>query len=184
MNFTGGPGGIIGRGYVVEFWIKLDRLNEFCAISPSKYKYYFIGDPHVLYYDPTDAGNTSTLNNSNFGYNIYYQLLTMPSVKVKLTNLSQFNWNHVSIHVDLVNRNLKVITNFNYFNPEVKIEKISSGINLNFSRIMFCSNSNCNTLFPGYLTNIEWGAAFYKNIRISDGINYNPWTSLDYYSST
>jgi len=184
MLFPSGNGSIFERGYTIEFWIKIDRQNEFCKPTPPNLKYYFIGDPHVIYNDPQDTSISDRINNSNLGYNLYYQLLTMPQVKVRLTNISQFNWNHVAIHVDLVNRNLRVYTNFNFFNPEVKLDNIVPNIDLNFYRIIFCSTSNCIKNQTNYLTNIAWGAAFYKFIRVNDGINYNPWDGLEYLSST
>jgi len=183
MTFPNGNGSVLGRGYTVEFWMKIDRLNEFCKTDNPKLKYYFIGDPHVIYNDPRDTSVSERVNNSNLGYNLYYQLLSSPLVKVRLRNISQFNWNHVSIHVDLLNRNLRVYTNFNLWDPEVKLDNIHPSVDLGFNRVVFCSTSECIRNSSNYLTNIAWGAAFYKFIRVSDGINYNPWDSLEYYSS-
>jgi len=184
LSFPSGSGSLLGRGYTVEFWMKIDRLNEFCKVESGKLKYYFIADPHVIYFDPADLSVTDSVNNSNLGYNLYYQLLTNPLIKVRLTNISQFNWNHIAIHVDLISRNLRVITNFNIFTPEVKVDNINTFYKLEFNRIVFCSNSDCIKNTNGYLTNIAWGAAFYKSIRVSDGINYNPSNSIEYHSST
>lgn len=184
MTFPAGNGSILGRGYTIDFWFKIDRLNEFCATPNGKIKYYFVGDPHVIYYDASDTTITDKINNSNLGYNLYYRLLSFSSVKVKLTNISQFNWNHVSIHVDLLNRKLRLYTNYNLFSPDFILDNIPNSVDLSFNKIAFCSSSSCISSPSGYLTDIHWGAAFYKNLRISDGINYNPWNALENYSNT
>lgn len=181
ISYPAGSGSIFGRGYTLDFWIKIDRVNEFCTQPAGTLKYYFIGDPHAIYFDPNDTSTTAATQKTNLGYNIYYQLFGLPNSKVKLVNFSQFNWNHISIHVDLVNRNLRVYTNFNFYYPEVKLDNIPSGVDISFNRLVFCSKSSCIT--SGYFNNIFWGAAYYKDLKINDGINYNPFASVDDYSS-
>lgn len=176
--------------YTLEFWIKLDRLNEFCK-TPEFYskKYYFIADPHIIYAEPislTSVTSTNQTFNKNFGYNIYYQLLTSLNYKIQLTNFSQFNWNHVLIHFDSVKRNFKVVTNFNYYTPSFQLINANSAINFTLQKLVFCSNNAfCSAASnKEYLTNIVWGAAFYKDIRISDGTNWNFFNSQEYQSGT
>lgn len=149
-------------------------------IAPNR-KYYFIGDPHIIYYQ-ADSTTTTATDNSNLTYSLYYELATWtnPATKVKLTGISQFNWNHISIHADLINRDLQVITNYNNFNPAVLLNKIPSFVDLDFKRIMFCSR-NC-TPSNSLIKNINWGAAWYKSITVSDGINFNQWVAIDYAS--
>jgi hypothetical protein len=183
MSFPSGFGSIFGRGYTLEFWIKIDRENETCKINSPNRKFYFIGDPHLIYYE-ADSTTTVTSDNSNLTYSLFYELVTWksnnPITKVKITGFTQFNWNHVSIHADLVNRNLFVVVNYNTFNPIAKYTNIPSNIDLGLKRILFCSN-NC-TPSNSEINNINWGAAWYKSIFVADGINYNPWTSIDAYS--
>ena len=163
--------------------MKIDRQNEFCTVIAPNKKYYFIGDPHLIYYE-ADSTTTASSDNSNLTYSLYYELVTWKSInpptKIKLTGISQFNWNHISIHADLVNRNLNVVTNYNNFNPAVKFTNVPSFVDLTFKKIMFCSR-NC-TPSNDAISNINWGAAWYKSITVADGINYNPWTAIDYSS--
>lgn len=183
LTFPSGMGSILGRGYTVEFWIKLDRQNEFCTVTAPNRKYYFIADPHVFYYE-ADSTTTTTSDNSNLTYSLYYELVTWksinPATKVKLTGFTQFNWNHISIHADLVHRNYQVVVNYNNFNPAFKLDNIPNFVDLSFKKIMFCSN-NC-TPSNSLIKNINWGAAWYKSITVADGINYNQWSAVDYAS--
>ena len=179
MTFPSGMGSAFGRGYTVEFWIKIDRQNEFCnVVSPNK-KFYFIADPHVIYYEAS-ASTTAATDKGNLTYSLYYELVTWasPSAKVKLIGVSQYNWTHISIHVDLVNRSSQVVVNYNNFNPAVKFTNILPNVSLDFKKIMFCS-TNC-TPSNSPINNINWGAAWYKSITASDGINYNQWVAKDY----
>jgi hypothetical protein len=180
ISFPSGFGSILGRGYTLEFWFKIDRENEFCKVSPPNRKYYFIGDPHIIYYEADSTTSTSS-DNSNLTYSLFYELVTWKSInprtKIKITGISQFNWNHVSIHADLVNRNLNIVINYNTFNPIVKFVNIPSNIELDLKRISFCSR-NC-TPANSDISFINWGAAWYKSITVSDGINYNPWNAID-----
>lgn len=161
--------------------MKIDRKNEFCTVTSPNRKYYFIGDPHIIYYE-ADSTTTTATDNANLTYSLYYELVTwtVPGAKVKLTGISQFNWNHISIHADLLNRKLDIAINYNTFNPAVKFRNIPNGVDLSFRKIMFCSN-NC-TPSNSIIKNINWGAAWYKSIRVADGINFNPWGALDYSS--
>jgi hypothetical protein len=181
MTFSSGSGSSLGRGYTVEFWIKIDRQNEFCTVTSPNKKFYFIGDPHVIYYK-ADSTTTSSTDNGNLTYSLYYELITwkVPSAKVKLTGVSQFNWNHISIHVDLLKKNSQVVVNYNNFNPAVKYTNIPSNVDLSFKKIMFCS-TNC-TAPNSDLKYIQWGAAWYRSITVADGINYNQWVAKDYAS--
>ena len=181
MTFPSGAGSSFGRGYTVEFWIKIDRQNEFCTVTSPNKKYYFIGDPHVIYYK-SDSTTTSSTDNGNLTYSLYYELVTwkVPAATVKLVGVSQFNWNHISIHVDLLAHNSQVVVNYNNFNPAVKYTGIPTNVDLNFKKIMFCS-TNC-TPSNSDIKNINWGAAWYKSITVADGINYNQWVAKDYAS--
>lgn len=151
-------------------------------------KYYFIADPHAFYSDNISLTKTTSSNtsyNKNNGYPIYYQLLSSPSIRVQLKNFSQFNWNHVLIHVNTVKRSLRLVTNFNYYYPEIFLESINTVTNINLQRLVFCSNNEkCNAKSIDYLPNVYWGAAYYKDIRISDGINWNFFNTQEYINNS
>ena len=79
MTFPSGLGSIFGRGYTLEFWMKIDRQNEFCTVIAPNKKYYFIGDPHLIYYE-ADSTTTASSDNSNLTYSLYYELVTWKSI--------------------------------------------------------------------------------------------------------
>lgn len=175
-----------GGSYILEFWIKLDRINEFCKLPDfALKKYYFIADPHVIYSDNISLTKVTSANqnfNKNMGYPIYYQLLSNPLVKVQLQNFSQFNWNHILIHVNTVKRTLRVVTNFNYYYPDILIDPVNTVTDINLNKFAFCSNNvGCAASYnKEYLNNVYWGAAFYKDIRVSEGINWNFFNTQEY----
>lgn len=148
-------------------------------------KYYLIADPHVIYSDNISLSQISSTNRNfsrNTNYPVYYQLLTNPNTKVQLKGFSQFNWNHILIHVDKVKRTLRVVTNFNYYTPDISIDPVNPSIDTSLKRLVFCSkDSDCpaSSINNKYLYNIFWGAAFYKDLRISEGINSNFFVSQE-----
>lgn len=175
--------------FTLDFWIKLDRVNEFCKIPDNFKKYYFIADPHVIYAEPVSLQNISLTNqafNQNNGYTVYYQMLTRPAIKVQLKFFSQFNWNHVLLHVNYQKKIFRLITNFNYYTPDYSLNDFDSTFEANsqIQKIFFCSNNEfCGALANRqYLNNISWGAAYYKDLRLSEGFNWNFFTSQEFIS--
>ena len=152
-------------------------------------KYYFIADPHVIYSEPislTSISSSNTSFNKNMEYAIYYQMLSRTSIKFQLKNISQFNWNHILIHSNFKTRSFKVVTNFNYYYPEFSMDNFDSSydLNLQLQKTIFCSNNEfCGGLTnKAYLNNVFWGAAFYKDLRLSEGTNWNFFNSQEYIS--
>lgn len=169
------------QNYVISFWIKLDRQNEFCFPTntgdPTSLdytsKYYFIAYPHALTYDLTAV--PSATDKVNLGYKIYYQQLNNTSNKVVISNFSQYNWNHVSLEFNSLSKTFRVIINYNYFTPELLIENVAIPSNFFFTKLIFCSNIiNCNIFPLQYLQSpgekFIWGAAFYRNLSIHDSL--------------
>lgn len=109
-------------------------------------------------------------------------MLSKPQVKVELKNFSQFNWNHFLIHVNYVKRSFRVVTNFNYYNADFASEGFDSDleIKLQSKNIIFCSNNDFCDVDKSYLNNVAWGAAFYKDLRLSDGAKWNFFSSQVY----
>lgn len=178
--------------YTLEFWIKLDRLNEFCKIPDNFKKYYFIADPHVIYSEPLSLSSVNSSTNPTFnkntGYAIYYQMISRPAIKVQLKNFSQFNWNHVLIHSNYQKKVFRVITNFNFYNPDYALDNFDNVFEINSQnqKIIFCSkDSFCSALGNRlYLTNVAWGAAYYKDLRLSEGTNWNFFIAQEYISGS
>lgn len=174
-----------GGSYTLEFWIKLDRINEFCKIPDNFKKYYFISDPHSIYAEPVSLTTIKEDNqdfNRNNGYKVYYQMLSNPEIKVELKNFSQFNWNHVLIHMNNVSKNFRVVTNFNYYNADYAVDGFDFGFETKAKskNIIFCSNNQFCNVDKKYLDNIAWGAAFYKDLRLSEGTTWNFFSSQEY----
>lgn len=80
----------------------------------------------------------------------------------------------------------KIITNFNYYNPDISISSwdLNFPNNIAMQKLIFCSNDTlCAALTNRYyLTNVFWGAAFYKNMRLNEGNNWNFFSSTEYIS--
>lgn len=160
------------QNYSISFWIKLDRQNEFCS-SDATTKYYFLGYPHAIYND-----FSSVASRSNFGYNMYYQLLTNSNTKVLISNFSQYNWNHINIEFNSIAKTFKLIVNYNYFTPEISIENVTSVSSMIFTKLIFCPNKMfCNISPAQFLINSSekfiWGSAFYKGLIIDDSSSSN-----------
>jgi hypothetical protein len=160
------------QNYSISFWIKLDRQNEFCSSDATK-KYYFLAYPHSLYND-----FSSSNDRTNFGYKMYYQLLTNSNTKILISNFSQYNWNHIQIEFNSISKTFKLIINYNYFTPEITIENVSSLRTMIFTKLIFCpNNNNCNISPAQFLINSNekfiWGSAFYRSLSIDDSLNSN-----------
>ncbi len=180
FDFQSGPGTKMQNGYTLQFWMRIDRLNEFCSIG-SKTKYYFVAEPHTIYLDTTSTTIVQTGANvpANY-YNIVYQHASTPTMKGTLLSFNPSEWNLITIHVNLLVRSLRVYSNSNFLNPDLKFDNVSSSVNLNIGRMLWCStygSQSDNTLCSSYTyaSNMFWGAAFYKDIKVMDGANANPW---------
>lgn len=169
------------NGHTIQFWMKIDRFNEFCS-SNNKRKYYFLLEPHLIYLDSEstiDVQTGKTLPNGF--YNIVYENMISKTLKGTLASLNPLTWNVITIQVTSLNNSnsIKVYTNNNFFKPDINLENINIG-SMIISKLVFCSstgqisdNSLCSS--SSYANNITWGAAFYKDIKIWAGLNTNAW---------
>jgi hypothetical protein len=179
FDFNSRPDSKFENGHIIQFWIKIDRFNEFC--STNKRKYYFIMEPHTIYLDTTSNtfAQTGATVPSGF-YNIVYQNINNTDYKGSIFSFNPNTWNVITIQVNLVNRSLKVFSNYNFITPDIKIENIPTSVKLELTKLVFCStqgkasdNSLCST--ASYANDLSWGAAFYRDIKIWDGVNATPW---------
>jgi hypothetical protein len=157
-------------------------MNEFCSKGTNNKKYYFIMDPHALYEDPSWESGTDP----NRPYTLIYEVVPQSNSSIKQTiSFSRFNWNYVAIHVNFSQNYLKFYTNFNTMSPTFTNTNIKN-LKLTLNNVLFCSSkTNCNsgTGVNAY-TDVFWGAAFYKNLRIWGGVNTNSWVVHEYSQNT
>jgi hypothetical protein len=179
FDFNSGFDTKFEQGHIIKFWMKIDRFNEFC--TKNKRKYYFILEPHSIYLDTTNNNfaQSGQTNSSGF-YNIVYENINSTALKGTLYSINTNTWNVVTIQVNLLNHSLAVYINNNLSTPDIKIDNIPNTIKLIPTKLVFCStqgqssgNSLCST--SSYASNLSWGAAFYKDIKIWVGANTNPW---------
>jgi hypothetical protein len=179
FDFNSGFGTKFEQGHTIKFWMKIDRFNEFCTTN--KRKYYFILEPHSIYLDTANNNYAQTGQTIPSGfYNIVYENIHSTALKGTLYSINPNTWNIITIQVNLLNHSLRVYTNNNLFTPDIKIDNIPTTVKLIPTKLVFCSiqgQSSDNTLCStsSYASNLSWGAAFYKDIKIWDGVNTNPW---------
>jgi hypothetical protein len=137
------------NGYILEFWLKPDKVNFFCT-QASTSLYYFYSVPHTFYM--TNPGGTT----------LTYQNTVDTSFSGDLTNFNMYEWNYILIQVTDTKINI-------YTNQKSTADltfSISTSSDHNITGLGFC-RGNCNA--GGVIaTNIIWGSAYYRNIRIYD----------------
>ncbi|MCP3683106.1 MAG: hypothetical protein GY861_10485, partial [bacterium] len=156
----------ISKGYIIEFWFWPDPVNQFCANPVNGKKYIFLAVPHAFYIDAT---TTTTLVYEYLGN---YTIAGTTSI----TNINQGEWNYIAMEVNIsfngTSQYLKVYHNYKLAEPAVKVLDIPTSEDLSLRAIAFCNSSNCTTYSP--TINVNWGAAYYKNIRLWDNkLNLN-----------
>ena len=141
------------NGYYLEFWMKLDVMREYCA-EPTQ-KNYLFSPPHSLY---INQGTTD----------MRYLCSTVENADTSLVSFSQNEWNIFIIEVFITSgqkSKLGVYLNYNFSTPDFYLGTINPEKDLNLKGICF-SNQKC--VLNGITTNMQWGAAFYKNLRFWD----------------
>ena len=146
-------------GYFLEFWIKLDKMLNECqdGFKTNIKEYYFRSVPHSIYM------NTST--------NIFYYQFKETKLINEISGLNEYEWNKFYIRTKIDERQIDLFLNFEIANPKFTFNEdngLSQTEDLQLNKISFCSryyNDNKN-----YCNNpeINWGSAYYKNIRVWD----------------
>ena len=143
------------QDYIFELWFKIDNNNfskcstvKTSSIAIDKY-YYIFTMPHRIYYD---------LNTKAFYYEVPGQSTSL--------HIYQTEWNRILIKT-YVNSNTVEI----YVNYKLEIAKgkliIPSSTSLSFNSIEFCTFPEFGAC-AAFGANVNWGSAYYKNIRIWD----------------
>lgn len=154
--------------YLINVWIKFDKYNEYCS-SDKTLRYYFVAYPHIIY---SQAPYTLPLINLDTNF-FYFNVMT--NQRIKITGLSNFNFNLISISHNEQTKQFRLIINNNYKTPAVAIDNTVPS-QYTFSKLMFCANNskctnnNTSALLPNEYI---WGSAFYKDLRIHNGVLYN-----------
>ena len=141
----------VNKGYILEFWFKKDLALNTCGKSYTP-EYYFYATPHSLYYSGT----------------IYYYSIIGTVYTYSLSGISEFEWNKILIETSLgTSQNVKVYINFKSI-PDVNINGIGTSITMNLTYISFCSNKNNGDCTGSGSANLNWGSAYYRNLRLWD----------------
>ena len=153
------------NGYILDFWFKIDTFNNQTSINKKCLKdyplinneYYLLTNTHIIYFN----SNTSTF---------HYDLLNTSGALMKqITSINNFNWNNIVIKTQIkvgsnqINLYINNVSEYTILNSSIPL-----GYDLKFLSMSFCSGSsggvckvNGNTL-----NNIQWGSAYYKNIKV------------------
>lgn len=145
-------------GHILEFWFKVDTVNNSCNSSKTTGKeYYFYSKPHAFYRDYSDS-------------QFYYDITTYGSNQGSLPSVQLYEWNIILIKTEInsTNREINVYINYNFSSPEYTKSSIPGANNIAFTSWSFCSDSTKNTAECDSLTNISWGSAYYRNVRVWD----------------
>ena len=141
------------NGYFFEIWIKLENVLNTCSRTYSK-EYLLYANPNSIYLNTED---------NNFYYNIIGTIYTK-----MINGISLHEWNKILIKVTLnpsIGQNVYIYIN-NNLNPEPIINNIEESINMQLQSISFCSfgiNGQCSISGSPL---INWGSAYYKNIKV------------------
>ena len=145
--------------YYLEFWFKLDYLND--PVNLTQNQYYFYGYPHTILRNSSDNSfKYSNLEISNGAYHY------------PLTTINSYEWNRIIIENKFIGENkkfsIKVYINYDFINPAVDILVDAERGKMHFKGIVFC-NGGSDCQINGNIINIQWGIAWYKNIRVWKG---------------
>ena len=143
-------------GYLLEFWFKFDHVLFFCDHTNNEY--YFYSTPHSIYLEYTSS-------------TYYYAVINNPNYKSSLEGISQHEWNKIVIRTTLgsiTGQNVIVYVNYNLDTPGAQFSGIPDSINMQLQYISFCARYENGYCTSAGNANINWGSAYYRNIRVWD----------------
>ena len=161
----------LSSGYFYEFWIKFDNdliQEKTCKEAGQDSKeYYLYSTPHSIYKD-----------NDNDVF--YYQIINS-AYKKDLPKIHRVKWNKIVIETRIETTGQNVYVHMNFEKQTVDVLNIDTSIIMRLQYISFCSRKSSGDCIPGS-SNIMWGSAFYRNIRVWDIKSSSIQTILDYNS--
>ena len=147
----------INSGYFYEFWIKIDKqliLEKTCKEAGSAEKeYYLYSTPHSIYLEKSE--------------NVYYYQIINSAYKIQLSGIHEKLWNKIVIETRIATTGQNVYLHINFEKEILSILSISSSTTMRLQYISFCSRKTSGDCIPGS-SNIMWGSAYYRNIRVWD----------------
>ena len=145
----------INSGYFYEFWIKIDNQliqPKTCKEAGSAEKeYYLYSTPHSIYKEKSDDS-------------FYYQIINTAHKK-QMTGIDTNKWNNIVIETRMSVSRKSVYVHTNFEKDILEIKSIAASINLGLQYISFCSRKTNGDCIPGS-SNIMWGSAYYREIKI------------------
>lgn len=164
INFSAATISSLSNGYLIEFWFKVDLANSKSnttncqSIATNEYYLYLI--PHSIY--KTTTGDFK------------YQIVNYTTYSATLNEISKYEWNIVIIKTIKTAgvQSVDVYVNYNFTTPAYSNSNVPISINMNISSLAFCaksSNGNCSP--NGTSPTINWGSAYYRNLRVWDSLN-------------
>ena len=159
----------ITSGYLLEFWMKLDNVYNINNISlPPPGAYYFFSIPHTIYLNPST--------------NVFYYQDTSLTYNYQMQSIQKYEWNRIIFK--FLNQgnsnNLYIFVNYKFTTPEVTIKNIPVSVNMNLLSIAFCSTTSGTCLPQGSPRTINWGSAYYSNVRVWDASLATEWLVQSY----
>ena len=143
------------NGYVVEFWFKLDKVNEFCGNNKNRYVLWVY--PHSLF----QYANDDT---------VYYKDLFLSSnTPIKLNNIHLYEWNFVLFEYRKSKGKVNIWVNFKSIEPDHSFNIQESYINSNAYNVKafaFCNGDYYCA--PIESISIDWSSAYYSRMRVYD----------------
>ena len=163
----------ITSGYFYEFWIKFDNQliqEKTCKGAGSSPKeYYLYSTPHSIYKETSEDA-------------FYYQIINSAyKTKFAVNALDTKNWNKIVIETRIETTGQNVYIHLNFEKDIYRLENIDSSITMRLQYISFCSRKSNGDCIPGS-SNIMWGSAYYRNIRVWDISSSSIQTIEDYNS--
>ena len=142
-------------GYVLEFWMKLDLALNQCkdGYETKSKEYYFVTNIHKIYQQTEDN-------------KFFYSSIGSDN---EIAGVQNYEWNKFYIRTKIDDLRIDLFLNFETTNPKVTIANIPSYMsnNLVLTQISFCSRQENGKANIG-CNGINWGSAYYRNIRVWD----------------
>ena len=154
----------INSGYFYEFWIKIDKSLNTCADGASSTKeYYLYSTPHSIYKE----------------VEYYYYQVINSAYKIQLTGIDETKWNKIVLETTIATAGQSVNVHINFEKNYFSIVGISTATTMRLQYISFCSRKSNGDCIPGS-SNIMWGSAYYRNIRVWDKRSSSIFTIQDF----
>ena len=126
--------------YFLEFWFKLDYLND--PVNLTQNEYFFYGYPHSIIRSYQDKAFKYT--NQEISDGAYYY---------PLTTIHNYEWNRIIIENKFIgefNRfSIKVYINYDFSSPQVEILVDATQGKMHFKGIVFCNGIYTNNVKLG-----------------------------------